>query len=102
MGPRIVELCIIELLFGNQLRRFCDVDFVGDQNDHKTRIFYMLIFGNGVVAWYKKKQAHRVKAHYINPFLGTFGFSIIIHTIQLFQKYGTFDSRGMNLGFWAL
>jgi hypothetical protein len=32
-----------------------------------------------------------VKAHYNEPLWNTLGFSIIVHTIQLFQKHGTFN-----------
>jgi len=32
-----------------------------------------------------------VKAHYGDPLLGTFGCSIIVHIISLFQKHSTFN-----------
>jgi hypothetical protein len=41
----------------------------------------------------------RVKAHYGDPLRGTFGSSIIIHTIKKFQKYGTFN---FGYQFWFL
>jgi hypothetical protein len=80
-GTKDCGIMYNQIVISNQLRRFYDVDFVGDQNDHKSLICYMFIFGNGVVAWYKNKQAHRVKAHYNDPLLGTFGFSVIIHIV---------------------
>ncbi len=40
-----------------------------------------------------------MKAHYDDPIWGTFGFSIIVHTLQVFQNYGTFN---FGYEFWFL
>jgi len=40
-----------------------------------------------------------VKAHYNDPFWGIFGSNIIVHTIYLIQKYGTFNFGNW---FWCL
>jgi hypothetical protein len=41
----------------------------------------------------------RVKAHYGDPFWDILKFNIIIHIIELFQKYGTFN---FGYQFWFL
>jgi hypothetical protein len=40
-----------------------------------------------------------VKAHYDDPLWGTFGSSIVVHIVQLFQKHSTFNFRYQ---FWFL
>jgi hypothetical protein len=40
-----------------------------------------------------------VKTHYANPLWGTFGSSIIVHIMQLFQKHGIFN---FGYQFWFL
>ncbi len=44
-------------------------------------------------------HATRVKTHYNDPLWGTFWSSTIVHTIELFQKYGTFK---FGYQFWFL
>jgi len=38
-----------------QMCVYCDVDWVGNMDDHKSTLGYVFLLGNGAISWNSKK-----------------------------------------------
>ncbi len=46
-----------DIIYGNtHMCAYCDVDWVGNMDDHKSASSYVFLLGNGVISWNNKKQ----------------------------------------------
>jgi len=46
-----------DIVYGSiQMCGYCDVDWVGNMDDHKSTSSYVFLLGNGPISWNSKKQ----------------------------------------------
>ncbi len=60
------------------------------------KYFFYVTFFSFIPMYMINDEIFRMKAHYGDPFWGIFGSSIIVHTIYISQKHGTFNFGYQN------
>ncbi len=90
----LIDLIIFNKMFEISCVQFCIPNcilvFFHFEMCHTCVNFFLCYIFSLIPMYMINDEVFRMKAHYDDPFWGIFGSSIIVHTIYIFQKHGTF------------